>query len=155
MMRTWRSVGLNGTVGLLHPDTHFVGDAERFLRAAAYRRLRVHGDFVNSGNRFFPPPVNRSSHFGIHIYGQLRNIGFAHLSWLLDAAELPRSLALAEAGEFPDGWDKESGMPGIKYKGDWDARPHPARVIQVDPKLSARGGSSQAAKISRSNTRGC
>jgi hypothetical protein len=135
MMRTWRSVGLNGTVGLLHPDTHFVGDAERFLRAAAYRRLRVHGDFVNSGNRFFPPPVNRSSHFGIHIYGQPRNIGFAHLSWLLDAAELPRSLALAEAGDFPNGWDKESGMPGVKYKGDWDARPHPARVIQIDPKL--------------------
>ena len=137
MMRTWRSIGRSGTVGLLHPDTHLVGDAEKFLRAEAYRRLRVHGDFVNSGNRFFPPPVNRSSHFGIHIYGQSRKIGFAHLSWLLDAAELPRSVALAEAGDFPVGWDKESGMPGVKYKGDWDARPHPARVIQVDPVLLA------------------
>ena len=30
-----------------------------------------------------------------------------------------------------------SGVPGVKYKGDWDARPHPARVIQVDPEVLA------------------
>ena len=56
-----------------------------------------------AGNRFFPPPVNRSTHFGMHIYGRPKEIGFAHLSWLLDAAELPQSLALAEAGELPRG----------------------------------------------------
>src|ERR1022692_1668250 len=55
IIRTWRNIGSSGVVGLLHPDTHFVGDAERFLRAETYKRLRIHGDFVNSGNRFFPP----------------------------------------------------------------------------------------------------
>ena len=133
MIRSWRNIGPAGVVGLLHPDTHFVGDAERFLRAEAYMRLRIHGDFVNSGNRFFPPPVNRSSHFGMHIYGRPKQIRFTHVSWLLDAAELPRSLALAEADELPDGWDKGSGQPGVKFRGDWDARPHPARVVRVDP----------------------
>jgi hypothetical protein len=137
MMRTWRSIGLHGVVGLLHPDTHFVGDAERFLRAEAYQRLRVHGTFVNSGNRFFAPPISRTAQFGVHIYGHRQQIEFAHLSWLLDAAELPKSLAFAEADELPEGWDDDSGVPGVKYQGDWDARPHPARVIKVDPALLA------------------
>ena len=52
--RTWRNSGSSGVVGLLHPDTHFVGDREKFLRAEAYRRLRVHGDFVNSGQQILP-----------------------------------------------------------------------------------------------------
>jgi hypothetical protein len=137
MMRTWRSIGIFGVVGLLHPDTHFVGDAEKFLRAEAYQRLRVHGDFVNSGNRFFPPPVNRSSHFGMHIYGRPKGIRFAHLGWLLSAVELPQSLALAEAGKLPDGWDGAAGHPGVKFRGDWDARPHPDRVVWVDPEMLA------------------
>ncbi len=132
MIRTWRNIGRSGVVGLLHPDTHFVGEAEKYLRASAYAHLRVHGDFVNSGNRFFPPPVNRSSHFGMHIYGYPKEIGFFQLGWLLDAVELPESLRLFERGITATDWDDRSGIPGIKYQGDWDARPHPARVIWVD-----------------------
>ena len=132
MIRTWRNIGRNGSIGLLHPDTHFVGDREKLLRAAVYARLRVHGDFTNPGNRFFPPPVDRHTHFGMHIYARPQEIGFAHLSWLLSADELPRSLALVETGEVPQDWDDEAGPPGIRYNSDWDARPHPARVIWVD-----------------------
>jgi hypothetical protein len=135
MIRTWRSIGLHGVVGLLHPDSHFGGDAERFLRVAAYQRLRIHGNFVNSGNRFFAPPISRTAQFGIHVYGDSKAIEFAHLSWLLDATELAKSLGFAEAGELPEGWNEDSGLPGVKYQGDWDARPHPARVIRVDPEL--------------------
>ena len=137
MIRTWGNIGVNGSVGLLHPDTHFVGDREKFLRAEAYFRLRVHGDFLNAGNRFFPPPVDRNTHVGMHIYGRPKEIRFAHLGWLLSAAELPQSLALAEAGELPAGWSDDSGRPGVKYTGDWDARPHPDRVIWVDRELLA------------------
>jgi hypothetical protein len=136
MIRSWRNIGFSGVVGLLHPDTHFVGDAERFLRAEAYSRLRIHGGFVNSGNRFFAPPVSRTAQFGIHVYSNRSVIDFAHLSWLLDSAELPKSLALAEVGELPDGWDQKS-VPGVKYMGDWDARPHPARVIRVNSEILA------------------
>jgi hypothetical protein len=132
MIRTWRNVGPRGTVGLLHPDSHFGGDRERILRGEAYRRLRVHGDFVNAGQRFFPKPVGHATHFGVHIYGHPQTIGFAHLSWLTDAGEMTKSLALAESGELPDGWDRQSGAPGVRYRGDWDSRPHPARVIYVD-----------------------
>jgi hypothetical protein len=137
MIRTWRSIGLSGAVGLLHPDSHLGGDAERRLRVEAYQRLRVHGTFANSGNRFFAPPISRTAQFGVHVYGNSKAIGFAHLSWLLDTSELPKSLSLAESGEIPEGWGKDSGLPGVKYQGDWDARPHPARVIRVDLELLA------------------
>ncbi|HKI18548.1 MAG TPA: DNA methyltransferase, partial [Isosphaeraceae bacterium] len=132
MIRTWRNIGLHGTVGLLHPDTHFGGNREKILRGEAYLRLRIHGDFVNSVQQFFPPPVGHATHFGIHVYGHPKEIGFAHLSWLTDAEELPKSLTLAERGELPDGWGSKSGTPGVRYMGEWDSRPHPARVIRVD-----------------------
>jgi hypothetical protein len=137
MIRTWRSVGRSGTVGLLHPDTHLIGDAERYLRAEAFRRLRLHGDYANKSNRFFPEPVSRNVNFGMHIYASPQPIGFLHVSWLLDASELPKSLALAEAGKLPDGWGHRDGRPGVKFRGDWDARPHPDRVIQVNADLLA------------------
>ena len=135
MIQTWQNIGHFGAIGLLHPDTHFVGGREKFLRAEAYARLRVHGDFVNASNRFFPPPVDRNSHFGIHIYGRRKEIGFAHLGWLLSADEFPKSLALAENGVLPEGWEEHQALPGVKHQGDWDQRPHPARVIWVDPDL--------------------
>jgi hypothetical protein len=135
MIRTWRNIGMRGVVGLVHPDTHFGGDREKVLRGEAYRRLRVHGDFVNAGQRFFPRPVGDTTHFGIHIYGRPKDIGFAHLSWLTDAEELPKSLNLAEMGELPAGWGPKSGTPGVRYMGGWDSRPHPARVVLVDREM--------------------
>jgi hypothetical protein len=131
MIRTWHSIGKSGTVGLLHPDTHFSGVREGTLRAATYKRLRIHGEFVNAMQRFFED-VNHKMHFGVHIYGRPQEIKFAHLSWLVDAAELPQSLSFAEAGEPPPNWDQNSGAPGIRYKGEWDGRPHPSRVVKVD-----------------------
>ncbi|MCX5529779.1 SAM-dependent methyltransferase [Streptomyces sp. NBC_00006] len=121
MCEVWEHTGCGGTAGMVHPDTHFAGDKEAELRAAAYRRLRVHGDFVNAGNRFFPPPVGRSSHFGVHIYGGEGAIAFDSLSWLFTVDALRRSAAVEE-----DGAD-----PGVKYEGDWDERPHPKRVVRV------------------------
>ncbi|MEV4531897.1 class I SAM-dependent DNA methyltransferase [Streptosporangium sp. NPDC049304] len=126
MIRVWGNIGVRGAAGLLHPDTHFIGDREKRLRAAAYARLRVHADFVNAGNRFFPPPVNRSSHFGLHIYGRPQRIDFSHLSWLFHTSTLTGSLAL-ETGSSDD-----TEVPGVRYLGDWDIRSHSARVIRVE-----------------------
>ncbi|MEH0441468.1 hypothetical protein QBA74_39320 [Streptomyces scabiei] len=128
MCQTWDHTAPHGTVGLVHPDTHFNGDKEAVLREAAYRRLRVHADFVNSGNRFFPPPVGRSSHFGLHIYGERGEIDFDHLSWLFSVDSLRLSAAHDGSGD----------APGVKYQGDWDERPHRERVIRVTPNTLAR-----------------
>ncbi|WP_119582561.1 DNA methyltransferase, partial [Streptomyces europaeiscabiei] len=122
MCRTWEHTAGAGTVGLVHPDSHFSGDKEARLREAAYTRLRVHGDFVNSGNRFFPPPVGRSSHFGVHIYGQEGEICFDHLSWLFSVDAL--RLSAQDDGTAPD--------PGVRYGDSWDERPHLKRIVRVD-----------------------
>jgi hypothetical protein len=122
MCRTWAHLADQGTVGLVHPDSHFSGDEEGRLREAAYTRLRLHGDFVNSGNRFFPPPVGRSSHFGVHIYGQEGEIGFDHLSWLFSVDAL--RLSEDDDGTAPD--------PGVRYGTGWDERPHKKRIVRVD-----------------------
>ncbi|GAA0285806.1 hypothetical protein GCM10010302_25100 [Streptomyces polychromogenes] len=123
MCEIWDHTGRGGTAGMVHPDTHFAGDKEVALRSAAYRRLRVHGDFVNAGNRFFPPPVGRSSHFGVHIYGDEGEISFESLSWLFTVDALRRSSTAEDIGDDP----------GVKYNGDWDERPHPKRVVHVTP----------------------
>ncbi|MFC8896949.1 hypothetical protein [Streptomyces cinereoruber] len=121
MCEVWDHTGRGGAAGMVHPDTHFAGDKEAALRAAAYRRLCVHGDFVNAGNRFFPPPVGRSSHFGVHIYGAEGEIAFDSLSWLFTVDSLRSSSSAEDAGDDP----------GVKYGGDWDERPHPKRIVRV------------------------
>ncbi|MEU5393259.1 hypothetical protein [Streptomyces tibetensis] len=128
MCQTWQHVAANGSVGLVHPGSHFSGDREGRLREAAYTRLRVHGDFVNQGNRFFPPPVGHASHFGVHIYGQEGEIGFDHLSWLVSVDAL--RLSAEDDGTAPD--------PGIKYGASWDERPHRKRIVRVDETMLAR-----------------
>ncbi|WP_411576313.1 hypothetical protein [Streptomyces mutabilis] len=128
MCQTWDHTAAFGSVGLVHPDTHFNGEKEASLREAAYRRLRMHGDFVNAGNRFFPPPVGRSSHFGVHIYGTPGQINFQHLSWLFSV----------DAFRLSAGHDGKGDAPGVKFNGDWDERPHSKRIIRVTRDTLAR-----------------
>ncbi|MFI7174837.1 MULTISPECIES: hypothetical protein [Streptomyces] len=123
MSQVWAHTSTDGTAGMVHPDTHFTGDKEGALREAAYRRLRIHGDFVNAGQRFFPPPVGHAAHFGVHIYGQPKEIDFDHLSWLVSADALRYSAEHDGSGE----------VPGVRYRnGEFDERPHQARVVRVD-----------------------
>ncbi|MEV0975940.1 hypothetical protein [Streptomyces sp. NPDC049915] len=128
MCQVWDHTAAFGSAGLIHPDTHFNGDKEADLREGAYRRLRMHGDFVNAGNRFFPPPVGRSSHFGVHIYGTCGEIDFQHLSWLFSVDAFRLSAA----------HDGNGDVPGVKFDGDWDERPHSKRVVRVTTATLAR-----------------
>ncbi|MFF5403936.1 hypothetical protein ACFY8K_03250 [Streptomyces misionensis] len=123
MSQVWAHASAAGTAGMVHPDTHFTGDKEGALREAAYRRLRIHGDFVNAGQRFFPRPVGDTAHFGVHIYGRPMDIDFEHLSWLVSVDALRQSTEHDGSGE----------VPGIRHRnGEFDERPHRARVVRVD-----------------------
>ncbi|MFF3654424.1 PLP-dependent aminotransferase family protein [Streptomyces olivochromogenes] len=122
MSQVWDHTAAFGSAGLIHPDTHFNGDKDAALREAAYHRLRMHGDFVNAGNRFFPPPVGHASRFGVHIYGTYGEINFQHLSWLFSAETLRMSVT----------HDGKGDVPGVKFHGGWDERPHGKRVVQVE-----------------------
>ncbi|WP_224275690.1 hypothetical protein [Streptomyces sp. LS1784] len=126
MCQVWAHTAAAGSAGLVHPDTHFTGEKEGNIREAAYQRLRIHGDFVNAGQRFFPKPVGHATHFGVHIYGGPGEIGFDHLSWLVSADALRLSGSHDGAGD----------VPGIRYRnGEFDERPHRTRVVRVDREL--------------------
>lgn len=127
MVRVWQCAATDGCIGLIHPDTHFIGEKEASLREAAYRRLRIHADFVNPGHRFFSEPVGESSHFGVHIYGPSGDIDFAHLSWLFSVEAL--RLSFSHDGSGPP--------PAVRYMGRLDERPHKERIIRVTSEVLA------------------
>ena len=127
MARTWANAASRGTIGLIHPDSHFTGEREGVIRENAYRRLRLHGDFVNPGHRFFPDPVGESSHFGVHIYGPSGEIEFDHLSWLFSVEALRLSFQHDGSGD----------SPSIRYNGHLDERPHRKRIVRVDRQILA------------------
>ncbi|MFE0592643.1 class I SAM-dependent DNA methyltransferase [Micromonospora echinospora] len=119
--QVWSHLRWYGTAGLVHPDTHFGGTKEGALREAAYRHLRVHGNFVNVANWAFDD-ASRNIEFGVHIYGRPGKVNFRHLSRLYGARVLLDSLE----------HDGVGALPGQRYNGSWDVRPHRARVITVD-----------------------
>ncbi|MBC2864467.1 hypothetical protein [Streptomyces mexicanus] len=126
--RCWENTSSRGTIGLVHPDGHLKGKATRKIRAEAYRRLRVHGAFINVGNWAFPRPVGDKKDFASNIYGPPRSISFRHLSYLYRADVLTESLR--HDGSGPE--------PGIKHRGDFDVRPHRARIVNVDINVLSR-----------------
>ena len=102
------------------------GDKEGAPARAAYRRLRVHGDFVNAGNRFFPPPVGTSGHFGCTSTDDEGEIAFDHLSWLVSADALRHSATHDGSGE----------APGIRYRRRVRRTTAPSRVVRITPKAA-------------------
>ncbi|BBH71844.1 restriction endonuclease subunit M [Actinoplanes sp. OR16] len=119
--QVWRHTDPHGFAGLVHPDSHLVGAKETSLRTEAYRRMRVHGSFINVGNWAFDD-AGRTLEFGVHIYGSGRAVDFVHLSQLFAARTLADSLIHGGDGE----------LPGQKYHGDWDRRPHRSRIVPVN-----------------------
>ncbi|MFF9115989.1 hypothetical protein ACF09Y_10325 [Streptomyces massasporeus] len=119
----WNHATGSGTIGLVHPDGHLKGDATRHIRAEAYRRLRVHGAYVNVSNWAFAQPVGHKKEFAANVYGPRHGINFQHLSFLYRADVLTESLR--HDGSGPE--------PGIKFDGHFDTRPHKSRVVHVTP----------------------
>jgi hypothetical protein len=120
MERTWRSMGPQGIVGLIHPEGHFLDPKGGVLRENTYRRLRRHWQFDNY--RYLFADSDYWTTFGIHIYGVPREVHFIQASSLLDVASLEGSFSAS-----PD-----LVHPGIKDDlGDWDLRPHPSRILDV------------------------
>ncbi|MFI1153577.1 class I SAM-dependent DNA methyltransferase [Streptomyces sp. NPDC020817] len=120
MCQVWEHTHTSGTAGMVHPDTHLEGVREVALRAASYRHLRLHATFINSGNWAFE--IGRTVPFGLHIYGSTRDqIDFITLSQLHAAQVLPDSLNHDGSGDIPT----------QKFNGDWDVRPHKARIVRV------------------------
>jgi hypothetical protein len=125
MIRTWANAGAKGAIGLIHPDTHMVGAKEGPFRAATYPRLRLHANLINE--RMLFDEIDHRNEFSIHIYSAPNKISFAHLSWIFEPAVIMQSLR----------HDGLEALPGLKFKGAWDIRPHAKRVVRVDRDLLA------------------
>ncbi|MCA1602661.1 MAG: restriction endonuclease subunit M, partial [Acidobacteria bacterium] len=120
MERTWQSMAVCGTVGLLHPESHFTDPKAGNLRNAAYVRLRRHWQFVNEMMLF--AEIGHTVTYGIHIYSRSQKVSFKQVSNLLVPETLEGSLRHDGQGE----------VPGIQYAwGGWDLRPHCSRIAEI------------------------
>lgn len=125
---TWAHAATSGTVGLIHPDSHFSGDKETRLRESAYQRLLVHGDFVNaatasSRHRSGDPVTSACT----------STVRRARLDSTICRGCSPWTRCVRldqDDGTAPD--------PGVRYGTTWDERPHRKRIIRVNEETLAR-----------------
>jgi hypothetical protein len=125
MEQTWRHAKTTGSVGLIHPETHFTDEKAGSLREATYRRLRRHWQFINELVLF---EIHHLVSFGVHVYGAAReDVSFLQATSLYHPDTAERSLK----------HDGSGVEPGLKDDdGNWDVRPHRNRVLVIDaPKL--------------------
>lgn len=126
MEQTWRLSGPRGIVGLIHPEAHFTDPGAGRFRAATYRRLRRHWQFINESQLF--EDIDHRNIFGVQVYGADQKPSFLQASHLQDPSTVDASLEHDGSGE----------VPGIQYPaGGWDLRPHQDRVLVVDSAVLA------------------
>ncbi|WP_228372634.1 DNA methyltransferase [Demequina maris] len=120
MVTTWRHATSAGSVGLIHPETHFTDEKAGVLRDATYSRLRRHWQFINQMKLF--DEVHNLVAYGVHVYGPEQTVAFFQGASLYHPDMLERSL----------NHDGSGAEPGLKDDdGKWDLRPHASRVIHV------------------------
>ncbi|OBG56594.1 restriction endonuclease subunit M [Mycolicibacterium fortuitum] len=120
MERTWRSMAPAGSIGLIHPDSHFTERRANKLRRATYRRLRRHWQFRNELKLF--AEIQHTRHFAVHVYGRDADVRFLQAASLYHPDTVERSLRHDGAG----------APPGVKDdQGRWDVRPHAERIINI------------------------
>ena len=121
MCQVWVHQKQQGISSLIHMETHFTDAKTPGLRAAAYRHLRRHWQFINELQLF---DIDHHNAYGIHVYGAERSPSFIHAASLYHPETVQRSLKHDGSGE----------EPGFKdpHTGTWDLRPHAARIESID-----------------------
>lgn len=126
MDTTWRHLRSTGTIGLLHPESHFTDPKAAELRRTTYGHLRRHFMFYNEFILF--EEVDHHTEFSVNVSGREQTIGFAQAASLFTPSTIDRSLEHDGSGQ----------VPGIKtVGGDWDASPHRQRILHVDSSVLA------------------
>ncbi|MFV0428551.1 MAG: hypothetical protein ACK5KO_03855, partial [Arachnia sp.] len=119
MAATWAHASDGGTIGLLHPETHFTDEKASELRAQTYPRLRRHWQFINELKLF--DEVHHLVSYGVHVYGATGEVAFSQASSLYHPDTVVGSLR--HNGDGPP--------PGLKFEGNWDQRSHAQRILTV------------------------
>lgn len=120
MERVWENQSERGVSGLIHLETHFTDEKAGVLRENAYLRLRRHWHFINELKLF---DIQHQRMYGVNIYGSKKDLpNFRSASYLYHPETAIRSVKHSGIGD----------EPGLKtLDGNWDVRPHLARVIDV------------------------
>ncbi|MFT0846889.1 class I SAM-dependent DNA methyltransferase [Actinomycetaceae bacterium L2_0104] len=119
MSQTWQHMNRTGSVGLIHPESHFTDEKAGHLRGTTYRRLRRHWQFINELSLF---DIQHQKRFGVNIYGRDQEPNFLQATSIYHPSTIERSLK----------HDGSGTEPGIKdNNGNWDLRPHSGRIIEV------------------------
>ena len=121
MCQVWEHQEQRGISSLIHMETHFTDAKTPRLRAATYRHLRRHWQFINELQLF---DIDHHNAYGIHVYGAERTPSFIHAASLYHPDTVQRSLKHDGSGQ----------EPGFKdpHTGTWDLRPHAARIESID-----------------------
>lgn len=116
----WR-IG-SGVQGLVHPEGLYDDPAGGVLRAAAYRRLRAHYQFVNVEKLF--NEVMHWRRYSVNVYAEeQRAPSFFSIANVFQPATIGACLGHAGGGE----------TPGIKTNdGEWNYTGHANRVVSID-----------------------
>ena len=127
MELTWANSSLGGSIGLIHPESHFTDTKAINLRKGSYERLRRHWQFSNALMLF---EVHDQVVYGIHIYGRRkREPQFLMASSLYHPETVERSLV----------HNGEGVEPGLKTsEGYWDLKPHASRIQRIDSTVLMR-----------------
>lgn len=121
MCQVWEHAGPGGVSSLIHMESHFTDAKTPGLRAATYRHLRRHWQFINEVKLF---DMDDKHFFGVHVYGAERAPSFLHAAALYHPETALRSLAHDGSGEEPGFKDPRTGS--------WDLRPHASRIQRVE-----------------------
>ncbi|WP_251149772.1 DNA methyltransferase [Cellulosimicrobium sp. Marseille-Q4280] len=120
MEQTWRHQSLTGVTAMIHLESHFTDEKAGPLRAMTYERLRRHWQFINEFQLF---EIQNQKRYGVNVYASRQKPNFLQAASLYHPDTVERSLVHDGSGE----------EPGIKDPdGNWDLRPHAARVVRVD-----------------------
>ena len=121
MCQVWEHQKQRGISSLIHMETHFTDAKTPGLRAATYRHLRRHWQFINELQLF---DIDHHNAYGIHVYGMEQSPSFLHAASLYHPETATRSLMHNGSGEEPGFKDPRTGT--------WDLRPHAARIDSID-----------------------
>ncbi|MDO4929425.1 MAG: class I SAM-dependent DNA methyltransferase, partial [Corynebacterium sp.] len=126
MVQSWRILNQQtGSIGLIHPESHFTEVKAAPLRKAAYYRLHRHFHFNNAKQLF---DIDSKITFGVHIYqNSSQIIEFINMANLYHPETASQTLKYMPQGNF---------IPSLRdEEGKLDLRPHADRCQIINDKM--------------------
>lgn len=122
--RSWSLIGLQGLVGLLHPESVFDDGRGGLFRANYYPRLRAHYQYENERQKELFADVNARQTFSINIYGApAESVRFTAVFNLFGGHTLKHCLLHDRPEEL---------VPALKNdNGEWEVKGHAKRVVYI------------------------